>query len=209
MAREHFHPKVKIVSGAPEGGALRESWAHLRRPFVAAFSHMRNRWLLHRGLSRAKRWYNPVGTTAVIVLISMLALVLALWAVRGLWVAILSGRGEVPPWLWTAPDDVCTNVGMSCGAVTGVLIPVLALAASTVLFLTLRLWRVRRYCTRRAKTEPHRLVRTAGSLMDEVVGRDQLCNAIMNSLHDRSARSPHVVVGKVGSGKTALLVLLT
>ncbi|MET8677196.1 NACHT domain-containing protein [Streptomyces sp. NPDC004647] len=212
MARELFQPKVKIVTGPAEGGALRELWTRCRRPVVAVFWGVRNRWLLHRGLTRAGRWRNPFRTTVGIAVTLALALVLVWWAGRGLWVVILSAMApprDPPSWLWKAPDGMCQKVGASCGAVTGVVLPVLALAASTVLFLAWRLWRVRRYCTRGARTEPKRLVQTAGSLMDEVVGRDQLCNAIMNNLRDRRARRPHVVVGKVGSGKTALLVRLT
>ncbi|MGZ6806526.1 MAG: NACHT domain-containing protein [Mycobacteriaceae bacterium] len=87
--------------------------------------------------------------------------------------------------------------------------PVLLLASSTVLFLAWRLWRVRRFYARAARTEPSRLVQTAGSLMGEVVGRDQLADAFMNNLRDRKARRPHVIVGSVGVGKTAVLVHLT
>lgn len=109
-----------------------------------------------------------------------------------------------------SPDEVCDDdKNAACDAVTSVGIPLLAVAASTLLFLAWRLWAVRRFCARQARTEPGRLVQTAGSLMDEVVGRDQLCNAIMKNLQDKNIRRPHVVVGGVGVGKTALLVRLT
>ena len=51
-----------------------------------------------------------------------------------------------------------------------------------------------------------RNARDAGS---EVVGRDELCNVMIEDLHDPSIRRPHVVIGGVGTGKTALLVRLT
>ncbi|MEU5209262.1 NACHT domain-containing protein [Streptomyces sp. NPDC020742] len=93
-------------------------------------------------------------------------------------------------------------------SVHDVAMPVLLLATSTALFLFWRLRRIRRFCERRARKDPSRFVQTAGSLLREVVGRDQLCNAIMNNLRDRKVRRPHVVSGKVGTGKTAVLVRL-
>jgi hypothetical protein len=42
-----------------------------------------------------------------------------------------------------------------------------------------------------------------------VVGRDELCHVIIQDLRDRDTRRPHVVIGGVGTGKTALLVRLT
>ena len=49
---------------------------------------------------------------------------------------------------------------------------------------------------------------TAGAIIDQVVGRDELCKVLMADLHDRRTR-PHVLVGGVGTGKTAVLVRLT
>ncbi|MEC4017892.1 NACHT domain-containing protein [Streptomyces sp. H27-D2] len=205
MAHELHAPKVKIVTGPPEGGSLRELWARLRRPFVAVFRNLRTRWLLHRGITHARRWWNPFWTTVVIFILAVLTLALVLWGLRGLLIII---HHPVGSWWGFDPDDACKSNGTSCAAVTSAVMPVFLLASSTVLFLVWRLWRVRRFCARQARTEPGRFVQTAGSLMDEVVGRDQLCNAIMNNLRDRRARRPHVVVGKVGAGKTAVLVRL-
>jgi len=49
---------------------------------------------------------------------------------------------------------------------------------------------------------------TAGAIIDQGVGRDELCMAVMPDLRDRTTR-PHVIVGGVGTGKTAVLVRLT
>lgn len=62
---------------------------------------------------------------------------------------------------------------------------------------------------RKARQEPERVVDTAGSIIGEVVGRDELCSVMIEDLRDRDTRRPHVVVGGVGTGKTALLVRLT
>ncbi|UIX33133.1 NACHT domain-containing protein [Streptomyces sp. GQFP] len=203
--------KVKIVAGPAEGGPLRELWAHSRRPFVAVFWHLRSRWLIHRGVTHARRWWNPPGTTVLVAVVALLTLALLAWT----FVAVLDLIGK--KWLVNdfGPQALCqeeggkpSNNAAACDAVTGVAMPVLLVAASTLLFLSWRLWQVRRFCTYQARHEPSRLVQTAGSLMDEVVGRDQLCNAIMKNLGDKHVRRPHVVVGGVGVGKTALLVRL-
>ncbi|WP_369036464.1 NACHT domain-containing protein [Streptomyces adonidis] len=197
--------KVKIVTGPAEGGPLRELWAHSRRPFVAVFWHLRTRWLIHRGVTHARRWWNPPWTTVLVAVVSLLTAGLLAW----FFVAVLELVYKAPVVDNFGPN-LCKNNdnAAACDAVTGVAMPVLLVAASTLLFLSWRLWHVRRYCTYQARHEPSRLVETAGSLMDEVVGRDQLCNAIMKNLGDKKVRRPHVVVGGVGVGKTALLVRL-
>ncbi|MGW0711902.1 NACHT domain-containing protein [Streptomyces sp. NPDC002643] len=209
-----LHPrKVRIVTGPPEAGPLRELWTHCRRPFAAAFWHLRCRWLLHRGVTHARRWWNPPWTTALVGLVVLMTLALLAWA----FVAVLDLMGKTWVVNGFGPHDLCQESGgndnegnnaSACDAVSGIAMPTLLLAASTVLFLSWRLWQVRRFCTRQARHDPARLVQTAGSLMDEVVGRDQLCDAIMKNLGDKKVRRPHVVVGGVGVGKTALLVRL-
>jgi tetratricopeptide (TPR) repeat protein len=72
-----------------------------------------------------------------------------------------------------------------------------------------RLRLVRQTYMRKALDEPHNLAQTAGSMFGEVVGRDALCNVIMEELNDPGIRRPHVVIGGVGAGKTALRVRLT
>src|SRR6202035_3338709 len=47
------------------------------------------------------------------------------------------------------------------------------------------------------------------SMMGEVAGRVRLCDVIIEDLRAHDTRRPHVVVGGVGTGKTALLVRLT
>ncbi|MET9648274.1 NACHT domain-containing protein [Streptomyces syringium] len=212
MANAFHRPKVRIVTGPPEGGFFREAIAHLRRPFDATVRALRTWWLLHRGITHARRWRNPFVTTVGILVFGVLAAVFVIWALRGLVVAVFfNDTGEKDNgWWWGAfnPDKACSKIGTSCGAANGVVMPVLLLAISTLLFLAWRLGRVRRFCTHKARKEAGSFVQTAGSLMDEVVGRDQLCNAIMNNLRDRKARRPHIVVANVGAGKTALLVRL-
>ena len=209
VATDTHQPRVKIELGPPEGGWFREGLAHIKLPIFAAFWRWRTWWLLHRSVVRVGRWRNPVGTIILVSVLWALTLILLAWGIRGmLVVALFRANG----WQWGPfnPDKACTaNVGTACGAINGILMPVLLLASSTVVFLWWRLWRMRRFYTRTARTEPTRLVQTAGSLMGEVVGRDRLSDALMNNLRDRKVRRPHVIVGSVGVGKTAVLVHLT
>ncbi|HSA51335.1 MAG TPA: NACHT domain-containing protein [Yinghuangia sp.] len=70
-----------------------------------------------------------------------------------------------------------------------------------------------------AVRDPRKLVTTAGDISDQVIGREEFCAALISSVDRSSARGrtdaaggrsrTHVVVGRMGAGKTALLVLLT
>lgn len=208
MSSELRPARIAITTGSREGGVVREALVVARRPFYAAFWRLRARWLLHRGVIRARRWHNPVLTTIVVTIAWVLALLLAAWVVRGV-ITVVAFRESGWRWGPYNPDAGCRSVGTSCGAINGIATPIFVLGFSTVVFLAWRLWRVRRYITRLARTQPARLVQSAGSLMDEVVGRDQVCDAIMNNLRDRTVRRPHVIIGNVGVGKTALMVHLT
>lgn len=202
---------MKIELGPPEGGWLREGLAHIRLPFTAVFWRWRTSWLLHRSAVRVPRWRNPLRTTVLISVAWLLTLILVAWGIRSIVVLVSSSfRSNGLQWGPFNPDVGCTGkAGTACGAVNGILMPVFLLASSTVLFIGWRLWRVRRFYTRTARTDPTRLVQNAGSLMGEVVGRDQISDAFMTNLRDRETRRPHVVVGGVGVGKTAVLVHLT
>lgn len=200
--------KIEITGGSREGGVVRESLAFVRRPFYAWHWRWRTRWLLRRGVIHAHRWRNPPWNKVLVTVMWILTLLLATWVVRAVVTLVWYRDGG---WSWGPynPDSGCTRANTSCDAVNGIVLPVLLLAYSTVVFLAWRLARVRRYYVRRAREHPEQLVQTAGSLMDQVVGRDQVCDAIMNNLHDRRVRRPHVIIGNVGSGKTALMVHLT
>ena len=105
------------------------------------------------------------------------------------------------------PDRRCAQLGFSCGAISNFLTSGLLLALASF-FVLWRLFGLMRRYRVRARTESRELVPTAGSILDEVVGRDELCKVVMADLHERRTR-PHVLVGGVGTGKTAVLVRLT
>jgi hypothetical protein len=106
-------------------------------------------------------------------------------------------------------DTVCNRTSFSCNVLAGTLGPLFSLALASTLFLLVRLWLVSRPYVRKARDEPHNAVQTAGSMIGEVVGRDELCHVMIEDLRDPGIRRPHVVIGGVGAGKTALLVRLT
>ena len=109
---------------------------------------------------------------------------------------------------WRAPVDYCDRAG-TCGIVSGFLAPFLALGLGTAVFLLWPVWRARRKILRKARSRPRDLVPTAGPIIGDIVGRDELCGVIMQALRDRATRHPYLLVGGVGTGKTAVLVQLT
>jgi hypothetical protein len=145
-------------------------------------------------LTRALRSFSYVG-----------GVVLVAWMV---WAAVVVVSNDVHH----GPIDIeaaCNATSFSCGALAGTLGPVFSLALASAVFLLIRLRVVRRPYVRTARDHPGEVVPTAGKIIGEVVGRDELCNVILADLRDPRTRRPHVVIGGVGTGKTALLVRLT
>ncbi|GAA1216913.1 MULTISPECIES: ATP-binding protein [Streptomyces violaceusniger group] len=85
------------------------------------------------------------------------------------------------------------------------------LAASFVLTLFLIYWyhKTKKPLVDKARSAPHDLVPTAGTLIDRIVGRRELSQVIAQTLRNRRTRRPYLLVGGVGVGKTAVLVELT
>ncbi|WP_344623132.1 ATP-binding protein [Kitasatospora arboriphila] len=106
-------------------------------------------------------------------------------------------------------ENTCRRTSQSCSVVISFTTPFLVLSLSTAVFLGVRRWKTIRPIGRTARKNPQQLVPTAGTIVDEVVGRQELCSVIAQALRDRRRRRPYVLVGGVGSGKTAVLVQLT
>ncbi len=137
----------------------------------------------------------------------ILALIFLLWLARSAFVVVRGRSWDFP----FNPDSRCTSggIGVSCGAVTGFVTSLLSIALASALFLLWRLGRVGRAYRSYARKRPQELVPTAGTIIGDIVGRDELCRVIMEDLRDGRTRRPHVLVGGVGTGKTAVLVRLT
>jgi hypothetical protein len=185
---------------------LRLRWlrSRLTRPFVGRFESRRTygrhpaveetpRWRGTRPLVRIGWWLSYVG-----------AVVFLLWLAASL-VVVVSGDHRFMFGL----DDKCNDASFSCETLAGFLAPILSIALASAVFLVARLRRVRRPYERRAREDPQAVVPSAGRIIGDVVGRDQLCQVLIEDLRDSAVRRPHVVVGGVGTGKTALLVRLT
>ena len=156
------------------------------------------------GVDEPAKWRSRRALRLLTVLTTLAVLVFVVWLA---WVAYLFFARGGPSGLALDPDRRCSSLGFSCGIVTNVLASgvLVALASSFVLW---RLFGLQRRYRVKAQEESRELVPTAGAIIDKVVGRDDLCKAVMADLHDRGSR-PHVIAGGVGTGKTAVLVRLT
>ena len=126
--------------------------------------------------------------------------VVVVWSV----IVLLLGPG-----ILTSLNDRCGRYSAACGASVGILIPLLLVAAASALFLFYRLRHVTSPVVKKAKKSPQDLVETATPNTHNIVGRNELCQVIMEDIRHRDIRRPHIVVGGVGTGKTAVLVRLT
>jgi hypothetical protein len=136
--------------------------------------------------------------------------VLGLFAVTFWVLGIISffkGRpwGPVLPWA----SDHCKTSGFGCNVVTQFIFTWAALFVGYWVFVAWRYRRVRRTYVSFAKERANELVETAGSIVGPVVGRDDLCDILQEDLRNPDSRQPHVLVGGLGIGKTAVLVQLT
>jgi hypothetical protein len=144
---------------------------------------------------RKRTWRRPLQPFVVVaglLLIGLTAFAAIAWATAG------GGPFEV--------DRGCSNNQFGCGALIEVAATVLALAFASGLFVY---WRVTRIVGEHLsgwRETPHKLVPTATQI-EEVVGRDGICEIIEEDLADAKPR-PQVIVGGVGDGKTAVLVHL-
>ncbi|MFC7988028.1 ATP-binding protein [Streptomyces pilosus] len=93
--------------------------------------------------------------------------------------------------------------------VLGFVSPVLTGALILAFFLLYWYHKAKRPLIRKARTRPHDLVPTAGTLVDRIVGRRELAQVMAQTLRNRKTRKPYLLVGGVGVGKTAVLVELT
>jgi hypothetical protein len=167
-------------------------------------SRIRPRRWDRSGVDEPARWRSRRWVRLVAWLTAAIVVAFFLWLG---WVAYLYVVRGGPSGATFDPDHRCSSLSFSCGVLTN-LVASGALVAFAFTFLLWRLFGLQRRYRAKAQYESRELVPTAGAIIDQVVGRDELCKAVMADLHDRRRR-PHVIVGGVGSGKTAVLVRLT
>ncbi|POX48428.1 hypothetical protein C3489_27105 [Streptomyces sp. Ru71] len=94
-------------------------------------------------------------------------------------------------------------------AVNHIVGPVLTGSLLLAFFLLYWYHKTKKPLVDKARTQPHALVPTAGTLVNRIVGRRELSQVIAQTLRNRKTRKPYLLVGGVGVGKTAVLVELT
>lgn len=176
--------------GPEPAGVWGRFWFRVSMPFVDGWRRGRARWLLARGERKVRRWRRPRTWT-----VNALYTVLSAAYLANLVYLLLPGHKD---WLRSSGwEQALATLGLSATAVI-----------AAVWFVMWRFTWARHHYLKRAKRHPDELVKP-GTVIGEVVGRDRLCNALINALRDRGQRRPHVIVGSIGVGKTALLVHMT
>ena len=188
---------------------MRRRWSSTRRRVYRGYKRGRERLTRgYKGVEKAPHWRRTPKKTAATVVTGIGAALLVLLVVRSLWISVFVGKPRGLPFGFN-PDEACGDTDYSCGVTSGIGMTFLSLAFAGAVFFLYRLGRLRWPFVRQARDEPKRLVETAGTIIGSVVGRDELCNVIIDDLKERRDRRPHIVIGGVGVGKTALLVELT
>ncbi|MDQ3849977.1 MAG: hypothetical protein M3296_05110, partial [Actinomycetota bacterium] len=163
-----------------------------------------------RDPSRPRHWRRPRKQIAAQVgrLLGLLLLGLVVVSVAMVVWTLFTGDPLAGITLKTA-ETRCDRTGFACSIATSIFFTALPIAIGSFLFVFRRLRKVRRRFVKQARGHATDLVETAGQIVGRVVGRDDVCNVLQEDLRHRSGRRPHVVVGGVGVGKTAVLVRLT
>ena len=203
--RRRTRPKA---APRPLGVRVRRGAALAGRPARRLVKSVRSLPRGYKGVERPPRWHRGRAQTGVVRVVTYIgAAALALLVLRSV-IVVFGGRPDRFPFGFD-PDGGCRDIGYSCSVANSILITFLTLAFAGAAFLLWRLGRVRRPYVNRARTETKDLVPTAGTILGKVVGRDEVCNVIMDDLRAREGRRPHVLLGGVGIGKTAVLYELT
>jgi hypothetical protein len=179
------------------------SWARrllflLEEPFIRPSRTRLLRQSARGSIDTSRRWRGrrPVAILAFFSYLGAIALVVVV-----VWGFVVLAIG---PGILTRLNERCDLYTASCGAEVGFLIPLLSVALASAIFLFSR-----RRLVKKAKIAPQDLVETATPDIGEVVGRDELCRVIMEDIRYSATRRPHLLVGGLGAGKTAVLVRLT
>ncbi|SIR89080.1 NACHT domain-containing protein [Micromonospora avicenniae] len=150
-------------------------------------------WRHYRGL----RWA-IIATAAVLVV----------WTAYSLVLTVLDTEPRfLPVSKWCAGQPPRSYY---CGQVEGFVKGPLILALGIAVFLLWRYLRVRRWYDHNALRNRRMVVPTAERDISgvHVVGRDELCDLMIERLRDEHHRRPLLLVGGIGTGKTATLVRL-
>ncbi|WP_416904982.1 hypothetical protein [Micromonospora echinospora] len=184
------------------------SWQRRYRA-QAATMPTRSRWWLRQ------RWWSVVALVVLLVVVTCLVTEALLPGYRivadlvndhVLGGRLPDGRGVRLPPGWNPCEDPNRT---DCAAVSKFFAPLVAAALGLAFFYLVYQRRVHHWYKRRARLSATALVPTADPSIDRVVGRDELCEVLIERIRDPQVRCPVVLVGGVGTGKTAIAVELT
>ncbi|MGC5309665.1 hypothetical protein [Micromonospora zamorensis] len=99
--------------------------------------------------------------------------------------------------------------GGQCAKLGSFLYKLVALALAFIGFYLFVRFRVYWWYRRIARKSPEILVTTSNDALADIVGRDELCEVLVERIRRPDVRCPMVLVGGVGAGKSAVLVKLT
>jgi hypothetical protein len=176
----------------------------LEEPFIRIVRARTIRRSAKGRIETARTWRRRRSGVTILEILSYLGAVVL--GVVVVWSFVVMLRG---PGILTSLNDRCDRYSAACGTAVGFVIPLLSVALASAIFLFYRLRYVRSPVVKKARSSPEDLVETATPNIGTIVGRDELCHVIMEDIRHRDIRRPHVLVGGVGTGKTAVLVRLT
>lgn len=120
----------------------------------------------------------------------------------------LTGRTPEPH--WPTAWNPCRGANRAhCATLIEFFKPLITAAVALTVFFLLTHWRVRWWYQRLARERAPELVATDDPTVDVVVGRQELCEVLIERIRHPDVRCPMVLVGGLGTGKTAVLVELT
>ncbi|MCZ7437114.1 ATP-binding protein [Micromonospora sp. WMMC241] len=163
-----------------------------------------------RPAAPARWWHQPWWWYALAAVVSVTLLVWAatqfllplIYVVFGAdWATTPLGPGR---WL----GDSCGTGDAQCKKISGFLATLFPFPLALALFYLFTRLRVYPAYQRIARQEPERLVSTSNDVLADVVGREELCEVLIERVRDPDVRCPMVLVGGVGAGKSAVLVKL-
>ncbi|AEY91610.1 hypothetical protein SHJG_6343 [Streptomyces hygroscopicus subsp. jinggangensis 5008] len=179
----------------------RRAWRRVRRFFLSHWHHLTIRLEARLDTTRPRKWRRWVSYTNVNrVVWALAALAVLAWVSEGVYILISHHTTGFESWRKDNQgfDTLLRFIG-----------PVLSASIAAALFLFFWYWWTKRRYLVKARKHPRKLVPTAGPDIAEIVGREEIVRVIAQRLRQRETRRPYVLVGGVGTGKTAVLVRLT
>ncbi|RKN47681.1 ATP-binding protein [Micromonospora endolithica] len=149
-------------------------------------------------------WYALAAFTAVVLMVWVLTqFVLPLWNV---W---LDRRVGFPPTEWVHRQLCSDGDGEQCRKIAGFFATLFPLPILLAVFYLFTRGYVEPAYLKIARRTPEELVTTSNDVLADVIGRDELCEVLVERVRDPGVRCPMVLVGGVGAGKSAILLRLT